>query len=118
MSNEAVDTVTAMSRQVVDAITTDGNVLVFSAIGALALAGALVDDWSWEREEIVGLPQVRDESGRRFAYKLLPGGRFVAVFLPTGRRVEHRVTPRATTDPVQLQAEVFAIIADNYPSTT
>ena len=120
MSNppEPPDTLTAMMRQAGNAVTRDGNVLVFTAIGAMALAGALLDDWSWEREEVEGLPQVRDESGRRFAYKLLRGGRFVEIFLPTGRRAEHRVTPLAGTDAKQLEAEVFAIVTDNYPSTT
>lgn len=118
MSESATNMVTTMSRQVVEAITTDGNFLVFSTLGLLAISGALLNDWTWEREELAGLPQVRDQSGRRFAYKLLSGGQFVEVYLPTGRRVAHRVTPRASLDPTQLEAEVFAIITDNYPATT
>jgi hypothetical protein len=111
-------TISWLAQMAEEAGRADGNVLVFTIIGALGIAGALVNDWTWEAQDIEGLPQVRDDSGRRFPYKLLAGGRHVAIFLPTGRRVEHRITPMAATTPQQLQAEVFAIIIDNYPATT
>jgi hypothetical protein len=112
------DTLTWLVNEGRGAITRDGNLLVFVAVGLLAVSGAILNDWRWQKHELAGLPQVVDRAGRRFAYKRKPGGRFVVIYIPTGREVEHWITPLAAADETQLEAEVYAIISDNYPATT
>jgi hypothetical protein len=96
----------------------DGTFIALTSVGVLGVAGAIFNDWTWQPDEVRQLPFIEDDSGRRFYYERRPGGRYVTMYLPTGRRVKHTLTPLASKQDDQLEAEVFALIQDNYPATT
>jgi hypothetical protein len=108
------DWVTDAFQHGVTLVTSDGNVLAFGLVGLLAIGSMLSNDWRYETGEISGLPTVRGSDGRSYAYKLLPGGKVVEIYLPSGRLEEHTVTSAASRDERQLSDEVTALIEDLY----
>lgn len=105
-------------EEVRQVLNNDGIFLTFAITGVLGVTAEILNDWTWEREELGRLPHVEDEEGRRFYFRRVPGGQEVAVYLPTGRVVRHAITSMASRDLHQLEAEVMAIVEDNYRSTT
>lgn len=107
------DWITQTAQGLTQLAVTDGNLLVFSIVGVLAVGSMLNNDWRYT-DEISGLPTLRGSDGRNYAYKLSPGGRVVMIYLPSGRLEEHSVTAAAARQSKQLADEVFALVEDLY----
>lgn len=95
------------------AVTTDGNVLAFLAVSALAVGAAVVGDWRYQ-EDVSMLPSVIGRDGRRYHYRRMAGGKQVTIYLPTGRLVIHHTTIAAARDEAQLADEVSTLVNDLY----
>lgn len=99
--------------QISVAATTNGNVLAFFAVSALAMGAAVAGDWRYQ-EDVSMLPSVFGRDGRRYRYRRMPGGKQVTIYLPTGRLVIHHITVAAARDEDQLADEVSALVNDLY----
>jgi len=106
----------SLTDDLLQTLTSNGNILVFAVTGALALGSQLVSDWKWDSRRAPDLPSVVDQEGIRYYYRLLDGGRRAAIYLPSGRVVERRVTAAASRNPKQLEDEIYTIVLDNYQS--
>jgi hypothetical protein len=97
-------------------LSSGGNVLAFTVVGALAFGGLLKRPTRWKDGEQQGLQYLEDNAGERFPYERTRGGQRVRILLPMGRSVTHLITDLASRDDDQLAAEVEALVFDNYPS--